>query len=295
MAIINETYIFQSDDKTLQLINIQTIGKAIPTNFKAVKDFQSFKATCTARSNSVPEYGSNFLKRGDQHSRLPQFNYHQIQRCYFFVLTKTRGFVGFGLTDDGRRADLIIGGIRDDETPYFADRYSATGNGSKIDTRQDWQLHEVMETSDSTLLWFIRSLNTGDTAEDITIIDKETNILWIIGETDDIEGSSSTVGGVNAVNLTPYFADRKGTQNGNTRYINADPSQDYGLLSAREANGVTRLRFIRDFDTGDVNDYVIKYENAHFIWALGTNDALNAHPGGDSRGAFAVNPLLARL
>ncbi|CAG7699567.1 unnamed protein product [Allacma fusca] len=203
----------------------------------------------------------------------------------------TRGFVGFGVTDDGRRADLIIGGTRDDETPYFADRYSATANGSKIDARQDWTMHEVVETSDSTLLWFIRNLNTGDTAEDIAIIDKETNILWIIGETDDIEGP--IIGGVNAADLTPYFTDRKGTQSGSTRSINVDPSQDYGLLSAREANGVTRLRFIRDFDTGDVNDYIIKYENAHFIWALGTNDGLSAHSGSANRGAFAVNPLVA--
>ncbi|CAG7722338.1 unnamed protein product, partial [Allacma fusca] len=160
--------------------------------------FKSFKATCTARSNSVPEYRSNFLKRIDQYSRLPQFNYHQSFR---FTDGVTRGFVGFGITDDGRRADLIIGGIRDIERPYFADRYSATG----------------------------------DTAEDIAITDKETNILWIIGETDDIEGP---IGGVNSADLTPYFADCKGIQHSpSIRSINADPSQDYDLISAREWSG----------------------------------------------------------
>ncbi|CAG7723959.1 unnamed protein product, partial [Allacma fusca] len=174
---------------------------------------------------------------------------------------KTNGFVGFGLTDDGRLADLIIGGIIDDELPYFTDRYSSTG----------------------------------DAAEDIAITDRETNILWIIGQTDDID--DLVIGGVNGENLTPYFADRFGTtrQQGGSyyRYIDADASQDYSLISAREENGITRLRFIRDFDTGDTLDYVIKYENAYFIWAIGASDSLSQHSTSD-RGAFPVNPLVAR-
>ncbi|CAG7826687.1 unnamed protein product [Allacma fusca] len=105
------------------------------------------------------------------------------------------------------------------------------------------------------------------------------------------------IGGVNGENLTPYFADRFGTtrQQGGSyyRYIDADASQDYVLISAREENGITRLRFIRDFDTGDTFDYVIKYENAYFIWAIGASDSLSQHSTSD-RGAFSVNPLVAR-
>ncbi|CAG7677103.1 unnamed protein product, partial [Allacma fusca] len=66
-------------------------------------------------------------------------------------------------------ADLVIGGIRPDKTPYFADRYS-NGHSTTVDPSQDWILQEIRQTPENTTYFrVIRDFDTGDSDNDIVI------------------------------------------------------------------------------------------------------------------------------
>ncbi|CAG7836005.1 unnamed protein product [Allacma fusca] len=91
-------------------------------------------------------------------------------------------------------------------------------------------------------------------------------------------------GGVDNNGVT-YFQDRYSASIGEPV---VDMEQNWSLISAREARGITNLRFVRDFDTGDVQDLPIQDQETYFIWAIGSADGINYHP---ERGNFRVNIL----
>ncbi|CAG7831053.1 unnamed protein product, partial [Allacma fusca] len=98
-------------------------------------------------------------------------------------------------------------------------------------------------------------------------------ICFGISKTGEIEDADLVIGGVGE-DLMPYFDDRHSTSGGTPLL---DQEQNWLLLLARQGNGTTQLKFIRDFHTGDDKDIKIANENTYFVWAVGATDKIIFH------------------
>ncbi|CAG7828674.1 unnamed protein product, partial [Allacma fusca] len=81
----------------------------------------------------------------------------------FDLEVETKGYVGFGFSKENGMddADLIIGGVLDDKSTYFEDRF-AKGHIVGLDKVQNWEFIEATETGETTHLKFRRDFDTGD-------------------------------------------------------------------------------------------------------------------------------------
>jgi len=135
--------------------------------------------------------------RADTFSRTAQLNPdykvtwdvdRKAETVKFTVEVNTVGYVGFGISKSGTmtEADIVIGGVRDDKTQYFDDRYSTAHGIPEVDEKQNYDKISVTEAAGKTTLVFSRKFVTGD-SKDVDIKDEKTNFIWAIGSTDSIE------------------------------------------------------------------------------------------------------------
>lgn len=118
------------------------------------------------------------------------------ERITFNVTCATRGYVGFGLARNSKMegADIVIGGVNGDGTPYFGDYHALGEQRPVLDGKQDWVLKGAGETETHTFLSFSRGFESCD-GEDIGIGDDSLYILWAFGERDWDEGEGGSGGG----------------------------------------------------------------------------------------------------
>lgn len=108
----------------------------------------------------------------------------------FEVHVKTKGYVGFGISDNGNMfpGDVVVGFVKDGYT-YFAD-YHTTRNWPVIDKSQDWFILHGEENEFGTVLKFVRKINTCDSAEDLVIQEETNRIIYSYGEYDPMSWTS---------------------------------------------------------------------------------------------------------
>lgn len=84
------------------------------------------------------------------------------QKKTFHVTAETTGYVGFGLSSNGKMtgADIVIGGVDSKGRSYFAD-YHAVGHQIPVrDPSQDWKLLSARENGTHTMISFSRVFDT---------------------------------------------------------------------------------------------------------------------------------------
>ncbi|CAL8072115.1 unnamed protein product [Orchesella dallaii] len=108
------------------------------------------------------------------------------ERVIFNVTVRTTGYIGFGLSSNGRMrgADIVTGGVAANGEPYFTDRHSVGDELPEIDTIQDWVLHKAWESHSHTFLSFSRAFDTCD-PQDYVITEDRIALIWAIGEKDN--------------------------------------------------------------------------------------------------------------
>lgn len=86
------------------------------------------------------------------------------KRVTFNVTVNTQGYIGFGLSDNGKMtgADIVIGGISPEGQAYFIDAHAVGNQMPVTDPSQNWKLHEVREDVFHTFLSFSRDFDTCD-------------------------------------------------------------------------------------------------------------------------------------
>ncbi|KAK3586460.1 hypothetical protein CHS0354_001844 [Potamilus streckersoni] len=85
----------------------------------------------------------------------------------FEVHVKTHGYVGFGLSDNGKMypADVVVGWV-EDGVAHFKDYHTTAHAPPVLDKHQDWFLLHGEENDFRTVLKFVRKIDTCDEAED---------------------------------------------------------------------------------------------------------------------------------
>ncbi|CAL8141888.1 unnamed protein product [Orchesella dallaii] len=108
-------------------------------------------------------------------------------RVLFNVTVQTRGYVGFGLSIEGKMSgsDIVIGGVRPNGEPYFTDRHAIGNQLPVLDDSQDWTLHQAWENNTHTFLSFSRPFETCDEDHDLPITEDRLTIIWAFGENDN--------------------------------------------------------------------------------------------------------------
>ncbi|CAG7816338.1 unnamed protein product, partial [Allacma fusca] len=124
------------------------------------------------------------------------------QTIEFWISANTTGFVFFGITNTGDRdfdgADLVIGGV-EHGSAYFQDNHGLE-NASIADEIQNWDVKNIKESAGKTVLNLKRKFETEGTY-DANITFGTTNLLWGIGQDDDIETDQALLRGSYLVNL----------------------------------------------------------------------------------------------
>lgn len=136
--------------------------------------------------------GSDIFKRTEDFSEnyTASWSVDRTNQVISFTLSvRTTGYVGFGISDFGNmtKADLIIGGVFDNKTVYFDDRYSLGHGLPPVDASQDWRLSAASEAFGVTTLIFERDFITNDNAADVPITYRNTYFVWSVGATDDLQ------------------------------------------------------------------------------------------------------------
>lgn len=111
----------------------------------------------------------------------------EAKKVTFNVTVRTKGYVGFGLSDNGKMtgADIVVGGVLPNGRSYFSDRHAVGHQTPELDDSQDWTLLAASESDTSTMLTFSRSLDTCD-PQDYPITENKIAVIWAYGERDDI-------------------------------------------------------------------------------------------------------------
>ncbi|KAK3586456.1 hypothetical protein CHS0354_001839 [Potamilus streckersoni] len=97
----------------------------------------------------------------------------------FEVHVKTHGYVGFGLSDNGKMypADIVVGWVEDGVT-HFKDYHTTAHAPPVVDKHQDWFLLHGEENDSGTVLKFVRALDTCDKVEDKKIEDGTIRLIY---------------------------------------------------------------------------------------------------------------------
>ncbi|KAL4218773.1 hypothetical protein ACF0H5_021360 [Mactra antiquata] len=104
----------------------------------------------------------------------------------FEVHVRTRGWVGFGLSTNGKMfpADVIVGWVNDDGTSHFSDRHTTGHSPPVMDKSQDWHLLLAKENEFGTVMKFVRRINTCDDTEDEVIQEGTSRVIFAYGTSD---------------------------------------------------------------------------------------------------------------
>lgn len=143
----------------------------------------------------------------------------------FNVTVQTTGYIGFGLTENGKMtgADIIIGGVNKGRS-YFGD-FHAIGQETPVrDDSQDWDLLSASENQTHTTLCFSRSFDTCD-PHDYRITTDQIAIIWAFGSSDEIKYHSENRGIYHLYLLHPDYSP----------LIISDPAT--GVQRALDSNG----------------------------------------------------------
>lgn len=119
-----------------------------------------------------------------------EFEVDQVQSVITFNVTvRTRGWVGFGLSDSGKMsgADIIIGGVTSHGKSYFSDFHAVGNQQPELDQSQDWKLLSSSENATHTMLSFCRAVDTCD-SQDYPITKDKISLIWAFGEKDSEHG-----------------------------------------------------------------------------------------------------------
>ncbi len=113
--------------------------------------------------NSNPYRQREILDNSGKYQLEWQVNWLE-KRVTFNVTVETRGYIGFGLSDNGKMsgADIVIGGVLQNGEPYFSDRHAVNSQVPEEEESQDWKLGEARENRTHTFLSFSRDFDTCD-------------------------------------------------------------------------------------------------------------------------------------
>ncbi|KAL4218774.1 hypothetical protein ACF0H5_021361 [Mactra antiquata] len=128
----------------------------------------------------------------------------------FETHVRTRGWVGFGLSTNGKMfpADVIVGWVNDDGTSHFSDRHTVGHSPPVMDNSQDWHLLLAQENDFGTVLKFVRKINTCDDNEDEKIQEGTSRVIFAYGTSDPANENSvtyhGTTRGTKSISLLSY-------------------------------------------------------------------------------------------
>jgi len=104
----------------------------------------------------------------------------------FEVIVKTTGYVGLGISDNGRMypADVVLGWVKDGKV-QVSDRHTVARSPPMTDLSQDWHLVSGEETGGYTRICVARLIDTCD-VDDKTIKEGTTRVIYAYGSSDDV-------------------------------------------------------------------------------------------------------------
>ncbi|VDI10952.1 Hypothetical predicted protein [Mytilus galloprovincialis] len=97
----------------------------------------------------------------------------------FETHVKTKGYVGFGLSSNGKMfpSDVVVGWVDSNGTAHFKDCHTEGHYAPTIDSSQDWMLLQGLEDNFGTVLKFVRKLDTCDD-KDYQITDNTIKVIY---------------------------------------------------------------------------------------------------------------------
>jgi hypothetical protein len=97
----------------------------------------------------------------------------------FTATARTAGFVGFGISPGAvmEIQDLFVAGMYENGTVYGQDLHA----GAAMDAMNNYVLYGVSGDMMYTMIHFGRPLATGDDKEDVSILNEEMNVFWLVG------------------------------------------------------------------------------------------------------------------
>ncbi|XP_071155696.1 DBH-like monooxygenase protein 1 homolog [Mytilus edulis] len=97
----------------------------------------------------------------------------------FETHVKTKGYVGFGLSSNGKMfpSDVVVGWVDSNGTAHFKDCHTEGHYAPTIDVSQDWMLLQGLEDNFGTVLKFVRKLDTCDD-KDYQITDNTIKVIY---------------------------------------------------------------------------------------------------------------------
>jgi len=125
------------------------------------------------------------------------------EEIIFTVNVETTGFVGLGisLNPSMEGADIVIGGVFENKTTYFADYHATENQRPVLDESQDWTLLNATEANGHTILSFSRKLDTCSGEDDVAITADTQYLIWAFGDTDVIGYHDQEKRGPKIINL----------------------------------------------------------------------------------------------
>ncbi|CAL8141897.1 unnamed protein product [Orchesella dallaii] len=128
-------------------------------------------------------------------------------RITFQVSAETKGWIGFGLSRNGRMdgSDVVIGGVSSSGQPYFNDAHVKGNRSVQVDNQQDWKLLGAWERGKRTYLSFTRALDTCD-LQDYPITNDRIVLIWAYGDTDQVQYHAKRRGSFPIYLLDPEIA-----------------------------------------------------------------------------------------
>ncbi|KAJ8356721.1 hypothetical protein SKAU_G00195150 [Synaphobranchus kaupii] len=94
-----------------------------------------------------------------------RWGFNQLQNEITFELTvKTTGWVGLGFSPNGgmAEADIVIGGVAPNGSPYFSDRHAVGNSLPLVDKQQSYTLLSLIEGDGQTTMEFRRPIKSCD-------------------------------------------------------------------------------------------------------------------------------------
>ncbi|CAC5425215.1 unnamed protein product [Mytilus coruscus] len=97
----------------------------------------------------------------------------------FETHVKTKGYVGFGLSSNGKMfpSDVVVGWVDSTGSTYFKDCHTEGHYSPIVDVSQDWMLLQGLEDTFGTVLKFVRKLDTCDD-KDYQITDNTIKVIY---------------------------------------------------------------------------------------------------------------------
>merc|ERR1712137_46928 len=137
---------------------------------------ESIKPTETFNNSVTLDHDGNYFLFWNFNSSHVTFEIH----------VKTKGWVGFGLSDNGNMypGDVVVGWVDNNGVTTFSDRHTKGHVMPIKDASQDWHLLHGEENDFGTVLKFVRKIETCDTTDDLIIPAGTTRLIFAYGQAD---------------------------------------------------------------------------------------------------------------